>query len=231
MTRGRLRVLLGAAPGVGKTYSMLEEGKRLSASGKDVVVAVVETHGRAATSALLDGLEIIPRRALSHRGVDLDEMDLDAVLARRPDLALVDELAHSNAPGSPNEKRWNDVEALLNAGIDVMSTVNIQHIESLGDVVHQITGVVQRETIPDAVLRRADQIELVDLAPHSLRDRLAEGFVYPDARVDAALSNYFRLGNLTALRELALLWLADEVDVALQAYRIEHGIDAPWEAR
>ena len=231
MTRGRLRVLLGAAPGVGKTYSMLEEGKRLGASGKDVVVAVVETHGRAATSALLDGLEIIPRRALSHRGVDLDEMDLDAVLARRPDLALVDELAHTNAPGSPNDKRWNDVEALLNAGIDVMSTVNIQHIESLGDVVRQITGVVQRETIPDAVLRRADQIELVDLAPQSLRDRLAEGFVYPDARVDAALSNYFRLGNLTALRELALLWLADEVDVALQAYRVEHGIDSPWEAR
>jgi two-component system sensor histidine kinase KdpD len=231
MTRGRLRVLLGAAPGVGKTYSMLEEGKRLCASGKDVVVAVVETHGRVATSALLDGLEIIPRRAVSHRGVNLDEMDLDAVLARRPDLALVDELAHTNAPGSPNDKRWNDVEALLDAGIDVMSTVNIQHIESLGDVVHQITGVVQRETIPDAVLRRADQIELVDLAPQSLRDRLADGFVYPDARVDAALSNYFRLGNLTALRELALLWLADEVDVALQAYRIEHGIDSPWEAR
>jgi two-component system sensor histidine kinase KdpD len=231
MARGQLRVLLGAAPGVGKTYTMLEEGKRLSASGKVVVIAVVETHGRAATSALVDGFEVVPRREASHRGVTLDEMDLDAVLTRRPDLALVDELAHTNVPGSANEKRWHDVETLLDAGIDVMSTVNVQHIESLGDVVQQITGVTQRETIPDAVLRRADQIELIDLAPQSLRDRLADGFIYPNSRVDAALSNYFRLGNLTALRELALLWLADEVDVALQAYRVEHGIDSPWEAR
>jgi two-component system sensor histidine kinase KdpD len=223
--------MLGAAPGVGKTFAMLEEGRRLAATGKDVVVAVVETHGRAATASLLDGLEVLPRRTVTHRGVSLDEMDLAGTFTRRPDIALVDELAHTNAPGSSNEKRWQDVDALLEAGIDVLSTVNVQHIESLNDVVRQITGVPQRETIPDEVLRRADQIELIDLAPEALRDRLAEGLVYPAARVDAALSNYFRLGNLTALRELALLWLADEVDVALQAYRIEKGIDAPWEAR
>jgi two-component system sensor histidine kinase KdpD len=231
MTTGRLRVMLGAAPGVGKTFAMLEEGRRLRDEGKDVVVAVVETHGRAATSALVEGLEVIPRRSVEHRGVTLDEMDLDAVIARHPDIALVDELAHTNAPGSPHAKRWEDVRALLDAGINVISTVNIQHIESLNDVVHQITGAPQRETIPDSVLRSADQVELIDLTPQSLRDRLSQGLVYPAARVDAALSNYFRLGNLTALRELALLWLADEVDTALRAYREEHGIKTSWEAR
>lgn len=223
--------MLGAAPGVGKTFAMLEEGERLRRQGTDVVVALVETHGRTATAALLDGFELIPRRTVEHRGVALTELDLDAVLRRAPALALVDELAHTNAPGSEHEKRWQDVDALLDAGIDVISTVNIQHIESLNDVVEQITGVPQRETIPDAVLRRADRIELVDLAPQALRDRLAEGVVYPAGRVDAALSNYFRLGNLTALRELALLWLADEVDNALQQYRAEHGIAGTWEAR
>jgi two-component system, OmpR family, sensor histidine kinase KdpD len=228
---GRLRVMLGAAPGVGKTFAMLEEGRRLAETGADVVIAVVETHGRIATSALVDGLPIVPQRRIDHRGVTLRELDLDAVIARNPQIALVDELAHTNAPGSVNEKRWNDVQQLLAAGIDVISTVNIQHIESLNDVVRQITGVVQRETIPDAVLRAADQIELVDLAPQSLRDRLSEGLVYPAARVDAALSNYFRLGNLTALRELALLWLADEVDSALKKYRAEKGISTSWNAR
>jgi len=223
--------MLGAAPGVGKTYAMLEEGRRLRDGGRDVVVAIVETHGRAATGALVEGLEVIPRRDVDHGGVALDELDLDAVLARSPELALVDELAHTNAPGSRHAKRWEDVETLLAAGIDVISTVNIQHIESLNDVVRQITGVVQRETIPDAVLRSADQVERVDLAPQALRDRLSDGVVYPAARVDAALSNYFRLGNLTALRELALLWLADEVDSALQRYRAEKGIAAPWNAR
>ena len=231
MVKGRLRVMLGAAPGVGKTFTMLEEGRRLSNAGKDVVIAVVETHDRKATAALVEGLEIVPRHIVDHRGVELTEMDLAAVLLRNPDIALVDELAHTNAPGSENEKRWQDVQAILDAGIDVMSTVNIQHIESLNDVVYRITGVPQRETIPDAVLRNAEQIEVVDLAPQALRDRLAEGFVYPAARVDAALSNYFRLGNLTALRELALLWLADEVDVALQQYRAAQGIDESWNAR
>ncbi|WP_440707976.1 DUF4118 domain-containing protein [Herbiconiux sp. YIM B11900] len=231
MKQGRLRVLLGAAPGVGKTYAMLEEGRRLRSQGKDVVVAVVETHGRTATRAMTLGFEIVPRTRVSHRGVELEEMDLDAVIARAPQVALVDELAHTNAPGLAHEKRWRDVETLLDAGIDVISTVNIQHIESLNDVVQQITGVPQRETIPDAVLREADQIEVVDLAPQALRDRLSEGVVYPEARIDAALSNYFRLGNLTALRELALLWLADEVDSSLQKYRTEHGIGQKWEAR
>ncbi|MGZ0066813.1 ATP-binding protein [Microbacterium arborescens] len=231
MKRGRLRVLLGAAPGVGKTYEMLEEGRRLQDAGVDVVVAIVETHGRAATAAMTAGLPIVPRRRLEHRGVTLDEMDLEAVLARAPRVALVDELAHTNVGGSRNEKRWQDVEELRDAGIDVITTVNVQHIESLGDVVEQITGVAQRETVPDAVVRSADPIELVDLAPPSLRDRLAAGLVYPAERIDAALSNYFRLGNLTALRELALLWLADEVDSALQDYRAEHGIRGTWQAR
>jgi two-component system sensor histidine kinase KdpD len=208
MSTGQLRVYLGAAPGVGKTYAMLEEGARLRGEGKDVVVAVVETHGRVATANMLGDLEVIPRRVTQHRGVELSEMDLEAVLARRPDVALVDELAHTNAPGSLHAKRWQDVEALLDAGVTVMSTVNVQHIESLSDVVEQITGAPQRETVPDQMLRTADQIEVIDLAPQSLRDRLAEGHVYPAARIDAALSNYFRLGNLTALRELALLWLA-----------------------
>lgn len=224
-------MMLGAAPGVGKTFQMLEEGRRLQGLGKDVVVAIVETHGRAATSALVEGLEVLPRAIVTHRGVELTEMDLDAVIDRHPDIALVDEFAHTNAPGSRNDKRWQDVEAILDAGIDVMSTVNIQHIESLNDVVQQITGVPQRETVPDDVLRSANQIEVVDLAPQALRDRLAEGLVYPAARVDAALSNYFRLGNLTALRELALLWLADEVDTALQQYRDANGIDQKWNAR
>jgi two-component system sensor histidine kinase KdpD len=229
--RGRLRVLLGAAPGVGKTYLMLEEGRRLRDTGKDVVVAVVETHDRAATAALLEGLELVLRTTVEHRGITLTEMDLDAVLRRHPDIALVDELAHTNAPGSANEKRWQDVETILAAGIDVISTVNVQHIESLNDVVEQITGVPQRETIPDSIVRSATEIEVVDLTPQSLRDRLAEGQVYPATRIDAALSNYFRLGNLTALRELTLLWLADEVDSSLQRYRAEHGIEQKWEAR
>lgn len=231
MARGRLRVMLGAAPGVGKTYAMLEEGRRLADEGKDVVVALVETHERRGTTSMLDGLEVIPRRSVWYRGVELTELDVPAVLERHPDIALVDELAHTNAPGSAHEHRWEDVDELLDAGINVYTTVNIQHIESLNDVVEQITGVSQRETIPDAALRAADQIELVDLTPQALRDRLAGGLVYPATRIDAALSNYFRLGNLTALRELALLWLADEVDSALQKYRQEHGIDRTWEAR
>jgi two-component system sensor histidine kinase KdpD len=231
MTDGILKVFLGAAPGVGKTFAMLEEGRRLQEQGKDVVVGIVETHGRDGTARLLDGLELQPRKHVAHRSVDLDELDLAGLLARKPDWALVDELAHTDAPGSANTKRWQDVQQLLEAGINVISTVNIQHIESLNDVVQSITGVTQRETIPDSVLREADEIEVVDLAPEALRNRLAGGLIYPAGTIDAALSNYFRLGNLTALRELALLWLADEVDVALQAYRNEHGIRGKWEAR
>ncbi|WP_313812832.1 ATP-binding protein [Glutamicibacter sp.] len=229
--RGRLRVLLGAAPGVGKTYAMLEEGQRLIEDGHDVQIGFVETHGRAGTAGRVGQIPVIPRQLVNYQGVDLAEMDIDAVLSVHPRIALVDELAHTNVPGSRNDKRWQDVDELLEAGIDVITTVNIQHIESLNDVVEKITGVPQRETLPDSFLRRADQIEVIDLAPQALRDRLAGGVVYPAERIDAALSNYFRLGNLTALRELALLWLADEVDQALQAYRSEHRIEATWEAR
>ncbi|RIQ34038.1 sensor histidine kinase [Jiangella rhizosphaerae] len=231
MGRGQLRVYLGAAPGVGKTFDMLSEGHRRVERGTDVVVGFVETHGRPHTAELLEGLEVIPRREVTYRGATFTEMDLDAVLARRPQVALVDELAHTNVPGSRHAKRWQDVDELLAAGIDVISTVNIQHLESLNDVVASITGVTQRETIPDHVVRRADQIELVDMTPEALRRRLAHGNVYAAEKVDAALANYFRIGNLTALRELALLWMADRVDDALEKYRADEGIDAIWPAR
>ncbi|MEU0085876.1 sensor histidine kinase KdpD [Streptomyces sp. NPDC006274] len=231
MGRGKLRIYLGAAPGVGKTYAMLSEAHRRAERGTDCVVAFVETYGRPRTAGLLHGLDQVPRRETVHLGAVLTEMDVDAVLARRPAVALVDELAHTNVPGSRNGKRWQDVEELLAAGTDVISTVNIQHLESLGDVVETITGVPQHETIPDEVVRRADQIELVDMAPQALRRRMAHGNIYQPDKVDAALSNYFRPGNLTALRELALLWLADRVDEYLQEYRGEHGIRSTWQAR
>ncbi|MBG6107988.1 DUF4118 domain-containing protein [Frigoribacterium sp. CG_9.8] len=231
MTRGILQVYLGAAPGVGKTLAMLDEGQRLLQANLDVVIGLVETHSRAETARRTEGLELVPRRSVNLRGVTVEELDLDGLIARHPQWALVDELAHTNSQGSTHEKRWQDVQDLLDAGINVISTVNIQHIASLNDVVQTITGVVQRETIPDSVLRSADQIEVVDLTPEALRARLASGHIYPAGTIDAALSNYFRLGNPTALRELALLWLADEVDVALQAYRSEHGIRGKWAAR
>jgi len=229
--RGQLRIYLGAAAGVGKTFAMLGEGHRRGERGADVVVAFAEPHSRPQTAALLDGLEIIPRRQVTYRGTAFEEMDVDAVLARKPQIALVDELAHTNVPGSRNEKRWQDVEELLDAGIDVISAVNIQHLESLNDVVEQITGVPQRETVPDAVVRAADQVELVDMTAEALRRRMAHGNIYPPEKIDAALTNYFRSGNLTALRELALLWLADKVDEGLQRYRAEHDIKKTWEAR
>ncbi|MFD3743254.1 ATP-binding protein [Nocardia sp. NPDC058633] len=231
MKRGQLRIYLGAAPGVGKTYAMLGEAHRRSERGRDVVAAVVETHGRKKTAELLDGIERIPPKTVSYRGTELPELDVDAVLTRKPAVVLVDELAHTNAPGSVHEKRWQDVEQLLAAGIDVISTVNVQHLESLNDVVAQITGIEQRETVPDAVVRGADQVELVDLTPEALRRRLSHGNVYAADKVDAALRNYFRPGNLTALRELALLWLADQVDAALARYRADHKITELWEAR
>ncbi|WP_406689018.1 sensor histidine kinase KdpD [Saccharopolyspora sp. ID03-671] len=229
--RGELRIYLGAAPGVGKTYAMLNEAHRRVARGTDVVVGFVEDHGRPKTAALLDGLDELPRATVTHRGVALTEFDVDGMLARAPEVAVVDELAHTNAPGSRNDKRWKDVDELLDAGITVLSTVNVQHLEGLNDVVETITGVRQRETVPDEVVRRAGQIELVDITPQALRRRMAHGNVYPAERVDAALGNYFRTGNLTALRELALLWLADQVDVALRRYRAEEQITATWEAR
>lgn len=229
--RGRLTVYLGAAPGVGKTYACLDEVHRRLARGTDVVVGLVETHGRAATAAQLEGLEVLPRRTVAYRGTELTELDTDAVLARAPQVVLVDELAHTNAPGSRYPKRWQDVHELLAAGIDVLTTVNVQHLESLNDDVEGITGVKQRETVPDHVVRDADQIQLVDLPPKALRRRLAHGNVYRAEQIDASLASYFRVGNLTALRELALLWLADLVDDDLAAYRRDHAIDAPWPTR
>ncbi|MEU5897112.1 MULTISPECIES: sensor histidine kinase KdpD [Streptomyces] len=231
MARGKLRIYLGAAPGVGKTYAMLSEAHRRIERGTDCVVAFVEHHDRPRTEVMLHGLEQVTRRDLEYRGTVFTEMDVDAVLERAPAVALVDELAHTNVPGSRNAKRWQDVEELLAAGIDVVSTVNIQHLESLGDVVESITGVRQKETVPDEVVRRADQIELVDMSPQALRRRMAHGNIYKSDRIDASLSNYFRPGNLTALRELALLWVADRVDEYLQQYRGEHNIRSTWQAR
>lgn len=229
--RGELRIYLGAAPGVGKTFSMLGEAHRRLERGTDVVAAVVETHGRKKTAEALAGIETVPPRFIDYRGGTFAELDVPAVLERHPEVVLVDELAHSNTPGSKNAKRWQDVEELLDAGITVISTVNVQHLESLNDVVAQITGIEQQETVPDSVVRSAAQIELVDITPEALRRRLSHGNVYAPERIDAALSNYFRQGNLTALRELALLWLADQVDAALAKYRAEHKISDTWEAR
>ncbi len=229
--RGRLRVYLGAAPGVGKTFAMLGEGNRRFERGTDVVVGFVETHGRPRTQAAIGEPEVLPRTYRSYRGGEFSELDTDAVLARRPKVVLIDELAHTNVPGGRHEKRWQDIDDILDAGIDVITTVNIQHLESLNDVVEKITGVPQREKVPDAVVRAADQIELVDMSPEALRRRMAHGNIYAPDKVDAALSHYFRVGNLTALRELALLWLADRVDEGLQRYREEHHIGRVWEAR
>ncbi len=245
MGRGSLRIYLGAAPGVGKTVAMLDEAHRRLSRGTDVVVGYVETHGRSHTAAMLEGLEVLPRRTVEYRGNRLTELDVAAVLARHPHVVLVDELAHTNVPGSGapsgggpgdalrdgHEKRWQDVEEILEAGIDVISTVNIQHLESLNDVVESITGIRQQETVPDEVVRRADQVELVDMSPEALRRRMAHGNIYGPDKVDAALANYFRTGNLSALREIALLWLADRVDEALERYRADQGISEQWPTR
>jgi two-component system, OmpR family, sensor histidine kinase KdpD len=231
MARGTLRIYLGAAPGVGKTFAMLNEGRRRRDRGTDVVVGYVETHGRARTAEQIGDLEVVPRHAIAYRDTTFEEMDVDAILARRPQVVLVDELAHTNVPGSRNSKRWEDVDELLDAGIEVTSTVNIQHLESINDVVERITGIVQRETIPDDIVRAAQQVQLVDMTPEALRRRMAHGNIYMPEKVDAALTNYFREGNLAALRELALLWVADQVDVGLEEYRHRHGITQPWETR
>jgi len=231
MKPGTFRIYLGAAPGVGKTYAMLSEGTRRRSRGTDIVVGLVETHGRVSTAEQIGDLEVVPRKVIEYKGSTFEEMDVDAILARAPQVVLVDELAHTNVPGSRHAKRCEDVEELLAAGITVISTLNIQHLESVNDVVEQITGIKQRETIPDAIVRKADQVELVDMAPEAIRRRLAHGNIYPPERVDAALGNYFRPGNLAALRELALLWVADRVEEGLADYRERHGIDRPWETR
>ncbi|WP_181276152.1 DUF4118 domain-containing protein [Brevibacterium oceani] len=254
--RGTLTVFLGYAPGVGKTVAMLEAAAAAAGNGRDVVIGIVEDHGRAFTRSLAEGFETIARRPVDYRGRTFLELDTEAVLARAPELVIIDELAHTNVPGPvpsdavvggaggtephlgdgttptpPRTKRWEDVEAILAAGIDVFTTVNIQHLESLGDVVGAIIGRNQAERVPDPFLRAADEVELIDISPAALRTRLVDGRIYAAEKVDAAMSNYFRLGNLTALRELALLWLADRVDEGLEKYRDEKGIRATWAAR
>jgi two-component system sensor histidine kinase KdpD len=229
--RGRLRVFLGAAPGVGKTYAMLEEGHRLADEGHDVAIGFVEPHGRHETAALISDLDLVSPARLTYQGASLNEMDLSAVLARRPEVVLVDELAHSNVPGSAQDKRWKDVEVILDAGLDVLTTLNIQHLESLSDVIYDITGVTEAETIPDEAVRRAEEIELVDLTEEGISERMVAGKIYEAEQMDAALANYFRPGNLAALRELALSWTADRVDEALARYREAHGIADLWETK
>src|SRR5580704_13004750 len=227
---GRLKIFVGAAPGVGKTYEMLQSAHAKLKAGADVVVGIVETHGRAETEALLQGLEVLPRKRIGYRDQTLEELDLDALIARRPQIALVDELAHTNAPGSRHPKRYLDVEELLSHGIDVYTAVNIQHIESLNDVVAQITHVRVRETVPDSVFDRADAIELIDLTPDDLIQRLKEGKVYVPKQAERALEHYFSPGNLTALRELALRRTAERVDDQLLTEMQAHAIQGPWAA-
>jgi two-component system, OmpR family, sensor histidine kinase KdpD len=227
---GHFRVYLGAAAGVGKTYAMLSEGHRRRGRGADVVVGYVECHGRRLTEQLIDGLEVIPRKVVDYRGSKLAEMDLEAVLRRRPKIALVDELAHTNVPGSgPHEKRWQDVMDILGAGINVITTVNIQHLESIADEVEQMTGAPVRERVPDWVVRKADQIELVDSSPEQLRRRMVHGNIYPKERVPGALTHFFRTDNLTALRELALRFLADETDEELLEHLRQRESRVVWE--
>ncbi len=222
--RGRLRVYLGSAAGAGKTYAMLNEGHRRESRGTDVVVGYVETHGRSQTQAQLGDLEIIPRKKVTYRGVTLEEMDTEAIIARHPKVALIDELAHTNVPGSKHVKRYQDVEEILDAGINVVTTLNIQHLESLNDLVASITGVRMRETLPDWILDQADEVELIDISPYALRQRMKHGNIYPSERIDAALNNFFREGNLTALREIALRRVAEKTEAQLQEYMTEHGI-------
>src|SRR5271166_1353906 len=227
---GRLKIFVGAAPGVGKTYEMLQQARARKADGYDVAAGVVETHGRKETQALLEGIEVIPLRRLEYKGQWLEEMDLDAIIARRPQIVLVDELAHTNAPGSRHPKRYLDVEELLNNGINVYTTVNIQHIESLNDVVAQITHVRVRETVPDSIFDRADAIELVDITPDDLIERLKEGKVYVPIQAERALEHFFSPANLTALRELALRRTAERVDEQLLTHMQAHAIPGPWAA-
>ena len=220
---GKLKVFLGAAPGVGKTYAMLNAARELRKQGGDVVVGLVETHGRPETEALLEGLEVLPRRRFEYKGKSFDELDLDALLRRKPKVALVDELAHTNAPGARHERRYQDIAELLDAGIDVFTTVNVQHLESLNDVVEQITGVRVRETVPDSFLDRMRDIVLVDLPPRELIERLRQGKVYVPERAQAALQAFFSPSNLAALRELAMHTAADRVDADLREHLLAHG--------
>jgi two-component system sensor histidine kinase KdpD len=223
--RARLRIYIGAAPGVGKTYEMLREGHALRARGLDVVIGLIETYGRRDTDAQVKDLEVVPRRKIEHRGVTLEEMDVDAIIRRRPQVCIVDELAHTNVPGSRHAKRYEDVLEILEAGIHVMTAVNIQHLETLNDAVARATGVRVRETIPDTFLDRADEVINVDVTVEELRNRLREGKVYKPEKVEQALSNFFRKGNLSTLRELALRAVADEVGEKAASYRAREGLE------
>ncbi|AIS53029.1 sensor protein KdpD [Thermoanaerobacter kivui] len=227
--RGKLKIFLGYAPGVGKTYAMLNEGNRRLKRGQDVVIGYVETHGRKETEAQIGNLEIIPRKKIEYHGMILEEMDTDAIIARKPEVVLIDELAHTNAPGSKHKKRYEDVEEILNHGINVITTLNIQHLESLNDIIQQITGVAVRETIPDSIVDNADEIVAVDLTPDALLNRLKRGDIYKLDKVDECLLNFFRKGNLSALRELMLRLTAEEVDIELEEYMKEHEITDTWE--
>ena len=227
--RGRLRIYLGAAPGVGKTYAMLNEGRRRKSRGTDVVVAFAETYNRPLTVEALEGLEVVPRKQIEYQGVVLEEMDTAAVIARRPQVALVDELAHTNAPGLKHEKRWQDVEEIRDAGITVISTLNIQHLESLNDVVAGITGVRVRETVPDHIVDEAGELEVIDISPEALQSRMRHGNIYPPAQAEQSLEGFFRKGNLAALRELALKRVAQDVELQLHEYMHEHRLEG-WEA-
>lgn len=228
--RGRLRVFLGAAPGVGKTCAMLARARALTADGVDVVIGLVETHGRLETEALREGQEILPRRQFEYRGRTIEEFNIDAALARKPKLIIVDELAHTNAPDSRHPKRWQDVEELLSAGVDVWTALNIQHLESLADVVSRITGVAVRETVPDRVLQEAAEVVLVDVTPDELLQRLKEGKVYVPETAKRATQNFFTPGNLTALRELALRRTADRVDDQMVDFLRQNAIEGPWDS-
>jgi two-component system, OmpR family, sensor histidine kinase KdpD len=226
--RGRLRVYLAAVAGAGKTYAMLGEGHRRESRGTDVVIGYVETHKRPLTEAQIGDLEMVPRKKVSYRGVTLEEMDTDAIIARHPQVALIDELAHTNVPGSKHPKRYQDVEEILDAGIHVVTTLNIQHLESLNDVVASITGVRVRETLPDWILDQAEEVELIDISPYALRQRMKHGNIYPPERIETALSHFFREGNLTALRELALRRTAEKTEAQLEQFMGEHGIGKLW---
>ncbi|MEF2965993.1 histidine kinase [Paenibacillus sp. M1] len=228
MRGGSFKVYIGAAPGVGKTYTMLREGNVLKGKGVDVVVGLIETHGRKETLEQLGGLEVVPRRNVEYKGVLLEEMDTEAILRRGPELVLVDELAHTNIPGSPHRKRYEDILRILQAGISVITTVNVQHLESLNDAVEQVTGVRVRETVPDELLRRADEVELIDVTPQMLQQRLSEGKIYASAKVEQALQSFFKIGNLIALRELALREIADDVDERLESWDRSNSLRGPW---
>ena len=223
-SRGRLRIYLASAAGAGKTYTMLNEGHRREGRSTDVVVGYVETHGRPQTQAQLGDLEVIPRKKVTYRGVALEEMDTDAIIARQPQVALIDELAHTNAPGSKHAKRYQDVEELLDAGINVVTTLNIQHLESLNDLVASLTGVRVRETLPDVILDQAEEVELIDISPYALRQRMKHGNIYPPERIEPALNNFFRESNLTALRELALRRTAEKTEEQLEQFMVDHQI-------